>query len=348
MTQFKEYLGEMQRLDELLSKDHPASKWIHDFVKSDNPRFAGKSKKERIKMALGAYYAKQHEDVEVDQEVEQIEEADLEESAAKFTATVAKAEAAFKKGNEKLGRHHLTNARSTMFAMKTTESPKITANGSYAKYKELHDRYGHMREDVEQSDTLLEYPSDLAKMKKADSYKVGDKIWTKVGGKWHKGHITTPLNKAGNHGVKFQHNGQTHSYVSSPDQLRLHVEGVVEEVEIEEAVKLGTKVKIHAPGKDYHEKVGYVGEIRHGLFKGAPKTYTVDYDHNSETGYFKSIQLDKKQVKLHKEEVEIEEASCDTAPPDRTQTFKQKSIWTAKNLKKALEVAKQDEPEKAE
>lgn len=72
---------------------------------------------------------------------------------------------------------------------------------------------------------------------------------------------------------------------------------VKEEVELEEAVKIGSKVKIHAPGKDYHDQVGRVGEIRHGAFKGAAKTYTVDY-----AG--KSIQLDKKNVKLHKEDVE--------------------------------------------
>jgi hypothetical protein len=41
----------------LTAKD-PASKWIHDFVHSDNPKFAGKSTKERQQMALGAYYKK--------------------------------------------------------------------------------------------------------------------------------------------------------------------------------------------------------------------------------------------------------------------------------------------------
>ena len=254
MTQFKEYLDEMQRLDELLSKDSPAAKWIHDFVGSDNPKFKGKSRKERIKMALGAYYAKQHESVEI-----------------------------------------------------------------------------------------------------------------------------------------------------------------VED-ELDEAVKLNSKVTIHAPGKDYHGKVGHVGEIRHGAFKGAPKTYTVDYDHNEESGRSKSVQLDKKNIKLVKEDVALEEGayekseenkrSADSAkkqgdqfayhlhmadhhdnlaqwhgekgrhgeadkhaakseehhelamkhkngvaeatevtPIERSQTFKQKSIWNAKNLKKALEVAKQDEPE---
>ncbi len=37
---------------------------IHDFVNSDNPKFAGKSKEERIKMAKGAYYGMQKENIE--------------------------------------------------------------------------------------------------------------------------------------------------------------------------------------------------------------------------------------------------------------------------------------------
>ena len=44
-------------LDEKLTASDPTSKWISDFVKSDNPKFAGKDKKERIRMALGASYA---------------------------------------------------------------------------------------------------------------------------------------------------------------------------------------------------------------------------------------------------------------------------------------------------
>lgn len=79
-------------------------------------------------------------------------------------------------------------------------------------------------------------------------------------------------------------------------------------MELDEAVKLGTKVVIHAPGKSYHGKSGTVGEIRHGLFKGAPKTYTIDYDRDESTGHSKSIQLDKKNVKVQKEEVELDES----------------------------------------
>jgi soluble cytochrome b562 len=48
---------EIQYIEEKLTAADPAGKWISDFVASDNPKFAGKTKKERINMALGAYYA---------------------------------------------------------------------------------------------------------------------------------------------------------------------------------------------------------------------------------------------------------------------------------------------------
>jgi hypothetical protein len=60
-----------QMINEVLSKDASAGDWIHDFIHSDNPKFAGKSKKERQKMALGAYYGKQNEGVEKDDKVKQ-------------------------------------------------------------------------------------------------------------------------------------------------------------------------------------------------------------------------------------------------------------------------------------
>jgi hypothetical protein len=55
----EEQLDEM--INEVLGKDATAGDWIHDFVHSDNPKFAGKSKAERKKMALGAYYGAQKE-----------------------------------------------------------------------------------------------------------------------------------------------------------------------------------------------------------------------------------------------------------------------------------------------
>jgi hypothetical protein len=62
----EEQLDEM--INEVLGKDATAGDWISDFVHSDNPKFAGKSKAKRKEMALAAYYAKQrNEDVEIDE-----------------------------------------------------------------------------------------------------------------------------------------------------------------------------------------------------------------------------------------------------------------------------------------
>jgi hypothetical protein len=52
------YYKEETQLDEKLPASASAGDYIHDFVHSDNPKFAGKSTKERQKMALGAFYAK--------------------------------------------------------------------------------------------------------------------------------------------------------------------------------------------------------------------------------------------------------------------------------------------------
>ena len=45
-----------ETLDEKLTKAMSAGDVIHDFVHSDDPKFKGKSTKQRQKMALGAYY----------------------------------------------------------------------------------------------------------------------------------------------------------------------------------------------------------------------------------------------------------------------------------------------------
>jgi hypothetical protein len=73
-----------EQLEEVLKKSDPAGKWVSDFVHSKNPKFEGKSKKERMKQALGAYYAKQR-----NEEVEQIDE--LKKSTlASYTKKAAK------------------------------------------------------------------------------------------------------------------------------------------------------------------------------------------------------------------------------------------------------------------
>lgn len=54
---FKLLRKESEELEEKLSVSDGVQAWIKDFVDSDNPKFEGKSKKERIQMALGAFYA---------------------------------------------------------------------------------------------------------------------------------------------------------------------------------------------------------------------------------------------------------------------------------------------------
>ncbi len=65
-----------EMISEVLSKDQPAGKWISDFIKSDNPKFAGDSKEKRKQRALAAYYsAKKNESTDYNFFAEYIEEA---------------------------------------------------------------------------------------------------------------------------------------------------------------------------------------------------------------------------------------------------------------------------------
>ena len=59
MKTFSSFKSIDEQINEVLSKDATAGDWISDFIKSDNPKFAGKSEAKRKEMALAAYYAKQ-------------------------------------------------------------------------------------------------------------------------------------------------------------------------------------------------------------------------------------------------------------------------------------------------
>jgi hypothetical protein len=74
MKKFKE-LRE-HSLEEKLKASDPAGTYISDFVHSDNPKFAGKSKAKRIQMALAASYAAKGKST--NEEVEQIDELSLD------------------------------------------------------------------------------------------------------------------------------------------------------------------------------------------------------------------------------------------------------------------------------
>ncbi len=54
-------MNEAEEIDEVITKNTSAGEIVKDFVHSKNPKFTDKSKKDRIRMALGAFYAKQKE-----------------------------------------------------------------------------------------------------------------------------------------------------------------------------------------------------------------------------------------------------------------------------------------------
>lgn len=60
-------LRKEETIEEKLDASMGAGKYVTDFVKSKDPRFEGKTKKERIKMALGAYYSAKNEAVEIEE-----------------------------------------------------------------------------------------------------------------------------------------------------------------------------------------------------------------------------------------------------------------------------------------
>ena len=65
---------EVEQMDEVLDKSAKISDWIHDFVHSKSPKFAGKSKGQRRLQAIAAYYDKQRQN----EETEQIDEISTE------------------------------------------------------------------------------------------------------------------------------------------------------------------------------------------------------------------------------------------------------------------------------
>ena len=223
----------------------------------------------------------------------------VESAAARFNQKVKQAQDAHEAGDHKRAKYHLDTARNFMLGINSNDHSKI--KDSYPKYKELRDMH---KEEVE-LDEEVKHPSED---------QVSRDLKARYGEANYKSKATGSTHRVTHDGKHYRSGMMRSSSVSGLLNLidkkvnnKTPATGTMrfEEFELDEAVKLGTKVKIHAPGRDYHGQVGHIGEIRHGAYKGAPKTYTVDY------GDRKSIQLDKKDIKVHKEEVELDEESSD-------------------------------------
>ena len=172
---------DLDALYEVLSKDAKAGDYISDFVHSTNPKFDGKSKKERINMALGAYYNtnKQKDGMsegngyddnrrgfgkpprEDDEyhvpDPEMNEEVDLEEGTFKYHMN--KAIASDAKGDAKKTAYHLSNATTAKYAMKVAD---------YSGNKKLMDTHRKMimKEEAEELDEKSDQAKQNAMMRK--------------------------------------------------------------------------------------------------------------------------------------------------------------------------------------
>lgn len=138
---------DLDQLDEVLNADATASDWIHDFVHSTNPKFEGKSKKERIKMALGAYYSKARAK-------QQNEEVELEEGSDHEPWHVARnnkksADSAREQGDTKAYHMHMADHHENMAQWSMNRGRSSVAKQHQMKADQHNDWAHGVKEEVE-------------------------------------------------------------------------------------------------------------------------------------------------------------------------------------------------------
>lgn len=247
-----------EQIDEAIRRDDPVGKWLSDFIGAKDPKFASRSRKELMQLALGSYYSRQYPRYSA---VGYNEEFQLIEVKATKPKTYSKS--AIAAAMEKLSKTLDPNKVKTIkMARKSAKNARNYDTSHLPPGWKSSFGVKEENEEKDSDDTPFEGP-----YKKAE----GDKP--------SRSHLKHLMKKARDNVAK-----------KKEEKLK-------EEMELDEAIKLGSKVKMHSPGKDYHVQIGRVGEIDHGLHNKSVKKYTVDY------GNKQSVMLDKSKVKLHKEEL---------------------------------------------
>lgn len=164
---------DLDQLDEVLTKDAKASDWIHDFVHSTNPKFEGKSKKERIKMALGAYYGKQNEEVVNEEQIDEISVHRMlkysdaaKKDRAKLNQKWDSGTATQREKNRVIGREEGEDRAATKIKQKTGKYPEQLNVLQKA-------RYAVTKEETEKKQKKEDLPFDPDPPKKNPSAKAG-------------------------------------------------------------------------------------------------------------------------------------------------------------------------------
>lgn len=144
VQQKKNAVNEAVELEEKLSAEDDAGIWISDFVKSTDPRFEGKSKKERIKMALGAYYAAQNEEVEdLEEAIQKINVDKLLDAAAKMRKTFPQ----LRKGQSIM--IALNDMNPTLYSMAVAKADAFTVDAKIPALIKLLDPNYNITESIE-------------------------------------------------------------------------------------------------------------------------------------------------------------------------------------------------------
>jgi hypothetical protein len=227
----EEQLDEM--LNEVLGKDATAGDWIHDFVHSDNPKFAGKSKAERKKMALGAYYGKQNEGKEWEESTpKNTDIADKKEKMARLNDTgkkgplhnVGKGIKAFLKGKpepmesvEVEGETLEENHQNDDAAITTDTLAGRMPGGKMNSFKSFKTRVKPLDKEGDDSEKTAdcgcdaeETPARKSIMAKEEAEQVEEKVIAGVGG-WEK--------SPGKNGVVTDKSGAKHTPMSRAKDL---------------------------------------------------------------------------------------------------------------------------------
>jgi hypothetical protein len=141
-------------------------------------------------------------------------------------------------------------------------------------------------------------------------YAIGEKIQTKVGGKWIDATITKPPNKNGNYGVRFKVGTTVMNYVSAPVELR-------------KKVAEGKEEQLAQVRKDYKNAMNWVN---------APKSEVPDHERAKWERLAQKLRDHaKKQFKVDLNEDRLDELSVDTLASYRSKRLKQRGEVFAKD-----------------
>ncbi len=270
-----------EKIQEVITKDTPAGEVISDFIHSDNPKFAGKSKEKRKQMALAAYYAKQrneeivHEGTVQPSGTDKIEVAGNEVPAnASKGKTVNQFKFFTKEGVDKVNESY--DFDSAAMAKQELADVKNKKHRGRGKVANLLRKLG-MKEEVEQIDEVnhREYASagkmhptmakHMAAGQETDFYhsSTGDKLSGVVkhksdkevhikahkdgkmgAGEMHKFQISEEL-KGGQVNIDKNHNGKLDKQDFKLLRKKLKEGKIVKPINID---------KVHAAGQEPHEE----------------------------------------------------------------------------------------------